>query len=555
MLTIIRNQFLDLALPAQTVAEWFKAWLAWRVIFLRQNPAEAERGLGVCRVVCSLGGYPHAQVESAAADWKRFLPKEWFEGVEVGKDDLLVARSIAQKIPEAKLDGVVSALFSGMSDGMAVMLELVTWDGGEVGPATTQEALVFYGLAEDGQFLLKAIWTKSLPHDDGATYAAATWPDEEATVNAFQRIEKVRARVESGGVKDGVVSYIAQDEEHAVMTYLALRALTGAEAERKPGERTVRGAVAVEQMVHAVTYVALGENVPLVFSPAAARNGSLVVKVFFGTTGLTEKFTNFLKRAGGLFIVTGWLVWLARSELLGNWRLLFWILAVIAALMVAVVVGWKAYFIWMYRTLMKQGLAKVYNAPWAADEVTEMDARFANQPTVRKFSADLEALGGRHVINLDLKNTGCTNLARVYFMPESKAYFYLSFIVENPDGNKNFPALGNFLVRTLYEDGVVVATVDRGNGFKQQLDKGSCSKMLRDVKGVKDMLERHVRVQKRFGTKAAGPIELSKEAFIAREKSDHVRISELNHKYGYYRLVDAIGDSFGWIRRDSREPK
>ena len=273
MLTIIRQEFLDLSLSAQTTTEWFKAWLAWRIIFLRRNPAHAARGLGVCRVVCTLGGYPHAQVESAAADWKRFLPKESFDAVEVGKSDLLVVKSIEQKIPEAKLDAIVSGLFSAMSDGMAVMLELVTWDGRELGPTTAQEALVFYGLAEGGQFLLKAIWTKSLPHDDGATYAAAAWPDEEATVKAFQRIEKVRARVEAGGEQNGVVSYIAQDPVHAGATGLAVRALTGVEAE-VAGERTMRAAVTVEQMAHAVTYVALGEDVPLVFSPAAARSGS-----------------------------------------------------------------------------------------------------------------------------------------------------------------------------------------------------------------------------------------------------------------------------------------
>jgi hypothetical protein len=152
-----------------------------------------------------------------------------------------------------------------------------------------------------------------------------------------------------------------------------------------------------------------------------------------------------------------------------------------------------------------------------------------------------------------VKNTGCSNLARLYYLPDSKTYLYLSFIAENPDAGKNFPVLGSFLARTLYEDGVVVATVDRGNGFKQQLDKSSWSRMLLDVKGVKDMLERHVRVQKRFVTKATGPIELSKEAFIAREKSDHLRLSELNRKYGYYRLVDAFGDSFGWVRRSFRE--
>ncbi len=173
MLTIIRQQFLDLSLGAQTITEWFKAWLSWRTIALRQNAAQAERGHGVCRVVCTLGGYPHAQVESAAADWKRFLPRESFEGVEVGKNDLLVVRSSAQEIPRAELGAIATSLLSGISDGMAVMLELVTWDGGEVGATTTQEVLVFYGLAHEGQFLLKAIWTKSLPHDDGSTAAAA----------------------------------------------------------------------------------------------------------------------------------------------------------------------------------------------------------------------------------------------------------------------------------------------------------------------------------------------------------------------------------------------
>ena len=553
MQIIIRKTFADLALGANAVVDWLNAWLAWRIIYLRKHPKLASRAPGVCRVVWTVGGYPSAATASVLGEWKICTDAQSMEGIELGKHDVIEGRSKTQTAKDAQLSQIVKPLFSGLAEGMAVMIELVTWDGGDVTPQTAQESLVIYGQMVNGQLIVKSIWPKALPHDDGGSYWAAEWPDEEETLKALQKVIRLKASFEEKKSADGTLTFIARDEFKAVAIYSALRTLTGEQAQMGKDE-SIRAKVSPLHMAAAITYAELDDSTLSIFSPATSRASGVFVKTLFRTTSTTEKFRYFFLRAAFWLAVTIGLVWLA-LRFTGAAKWITALAAGLPAIVFAIVVGWKGFFIWLYRREMRKGLQKIYTNPWEATEVTEPGAAFVDQPTFKKYSADIEALGGRHIMDLDVKNTGCSNLARLYFIPASKTYFYLSFMSENPDAGKNFPVMPSFLVRTMYEGGVNFASADKGVSFKPRLDKRSGSKVLVEPKSAADMLERHLRALKDFKTSAAGPVEFTKEDFIAREKSDHEHLSKLHEDYGYYSWWNAVGDSFGWIHGHYKEKR
>jgi hypothetical protein len=548
MQIITRFKFPDVSLDAETIAGWFEAWLGWRMIFLRSNLA-ASRPDGVFRIDGFVAGYPEKELAARASDWSARLPKERFRAAQI-KDDGVLLRSTVQPIGQHELAEILGALFCEPAEAMAMRFELVTWDGGAEDSVVPQEALVLYGVMRDGAFVLKGLWPKALPHDDGSLYQAAAWPEQERALRAFGIFSEVRARLQTTAEDRGKLSHSAETYEEAASAAIALRKLTGKEVEFEPGDVTLRADVTATQMALAASYGAAGNGISSVFSPAVVRQAALLVKILFGSGQLKENIWEFAKRAGGLLGATSVFAALCTLSALGKLRFFIVQAAIVCGIGFLIAAGWKAYIIYMFRTQMRKGLGKVYSAPWEGTEILAPDERFWNQPTFRKLSADAEAAGGRHFIDLMMKNTGTMNVARVYFFADIKTYLFINFILENQDGGKSFPVQATLLARTIFADGVVVATVDQGLGFKKRLDKRSCRKLFMGVTGVADMLARHRKTLAKFQTTARGPLEFTKEEFIANEKSEHVVSSERNRKYGYYRWTDAVGEVFGLLRSD-----
>jgi hypothetical protein len=503
MYVITRQKFLDIPLGPAGVATWFEAWLEWRSIYIRN--AGDGRATGVCRLDCTISGYPAGDVSSKAAQWSAGIPKESFTGVEAGKDDTVVVRSIVQSAVQPRLLEIVKPLFCDLTEGMALMLELVTWDGGPVTSTTIQEALVLYGLIRNGELIVKGIWPKGLPHDDGSIYKSAVWPGEGNAVGGLRKYAMWR---------DGLL----------------------------PNPATA-------------SYSELTDGVKSIFSPSAVRHGSRFVKIIFGGTQLKENLWSFAKRTFGLLAITVVLGWLSSLKFVGGLRYLVLLAAITSGIGLAFAVGWKALLIWMFGSQMRKMFKRIYNEPWSGIEVPDAESACGDEPAFRKLSADALALGGTHLVDFRMTNTGGPNLTRVYFYSESKTYLFLLFLLENPDGGKNFPMQSTFLVRTLYENNVVVATVDQGLGFKKRLDKRSCRKMFMGVTGIADMLARHAKAAKNFMTTERGPLELSKEQLIQREICEHEESSQRNRNYGYYHWSDAFGEIFGLMRRDLVEDR
>jgi len=510
MYVITRNKFLDIPLGPDGVAAWFEGWLGWRAIAIRKNVG--ARGLdGRFHVECTITGYPQGELAGKADEWNRALSKQWFEGAEFGKEDSIVIRSIAQPIGPQPLIEIVTGLFNGLAESMAVMIELITWSGGTISSDTPQQALVLYGLMENGVFVVKAVWPKALPHDDGSISKPAVWPGEASAVEALNQ-------------------------------FLTFR------------QGMFKGPEASETFA-AATYERLDEGVKTVFSPMAAQQGALFVKIIFGGTQLKENFGHFLKRTLGLAGVTALLIWAWTVDGLRMLRYVSLTTALFTGIAFVVAVGWKGFIIWMFRKEMRKGFKRIYTEPWGGREVADAEQIFGGIPSFRKLSDDAVALGGQHVIDLNVTNNPGVNVTRVYFYRESRTYLYMVFLMENPDAGKNFPASSTFLARTLYTNGVVAATIDQGLGFKKRLDRHSCSKMLVGITTVEEMLKRHASVVSKFVTREEGPLAFSKEELIRREISDHEKISQLNRKHGYYTWIEAFGEAFGWVRRDYKEDR
>jgi hypothetical protein len=160
-------------------------------------------------------------------------------------------------------------------------------------------------------------------------------------------------------------------------------------------------------------------------------------------------------------------------------------------------------------------------------------------PAIRKLSADIEALGGRHFadIAIDPPISG-EHAIRVYLFPEESILFSVLFM--RGFGNfRSFPARFTFLLRTAFDDGWRLVSMSGGSGWRRPSPLPVLSRLHDGVADPAEMLERHrasLRKAEGAGRRRA-PLDPSR--IIESFQSDHDEAAEWAIKSGYFGWADA----------------
>jgi hypothetical protein len=354
--------------------------------------------------------------------------------------------------------------------------------------------LVLYGSVQGGAFLLKALWSVGAGELKEEAYASAAWPNEAQFMTALSAYQNGDRVVPQWGrlalfPPPGHLSWLS-----ALAWFLA--------PQDKSGVRGFLLRVAV---------------------------------------------------AGALFVVCLWGV-LAFSA--SNPRLLFPVnlgLA-LAGLGLVYTLGLKSMLIYKALTQMRASLSAAYARPIAYPEIDLAAIPGALQdPTLRKLSAEIAALGGRHYKDIQVQPEVSGQFwIRLYLFPEDATVFTAMFMHRS---GKFYvvPSKATFLLRTNLSDGYRLVSTSGGSGYRKPLS--ALPVISRTFPGVCDpaeMLQKHRAVLAQIEQAGRTRVPIAPEHLIAQMVAEHEQIGAELAKYGYFQWDDAVRMAFHLPRPEYR---
>lgn len=496
---------------------------------------------GEYRIAFEVSCLPEAELQ-VEAERIRCAAGPLFESIQtVGHDTVRGTSRLWALSSASNLTDLCAVVLAAAPDGHPLMVEIITR---KANTSDAAEHLVLYGLVENGSLTLKALWAKVPPHDDGSLYLPAVWPDEEALIGAFEQcraFEQLIARPEGG-----IVWFDFGDSSTAGKVATNLRNAQSNKVQIETDGSVLRTSATQRQLAHAAIALQLTETITATFSTVAMKQGSWIVKAGFG---MNETLPAFFLRTGAFLLPAVLFFWLMRQ--MDGWtgRLLTLAAGIFFVVIFAATFGWKAYLIFMYRKLMRDGMRTVYSKPMEFTVLESLPEMVAQDPAVRKWTADALALGGKHVIDLDVHNTGCKSIARCFYIPAQRTFLQVMCLYELQDGLQHFPANSNFLATTYFPDGVNVVCTNARMGYRKRLDPRSVAKAIPEALTPRQLLDKHSAVLAGF-TPPGAALEFDAKQFLARSASDHLSYAKRMEKYGYYRWEDAVREVFNIVRPD-----
>src|SRR5262249_51999500 len=288
------------------------------------------------------------------------------------------------------------------------------------------------------------------------------------------------------------------------------------------------------------------------FAPRHAQRGlhwALSRVIRFPTR---HKLRAFLDRAGffgGLLLLAlgllAWvLTWPAPDPLL---------LGVLTALALGplaglvYVVGKEFRRVATFHRRMTAALTRAYSRSLRFEEVDLAALGVIDDPAVRKYTTELEALGCRHYLDVrtDPGPEG-TIYVRLFLLPGERTYVHLLLMF----ATKQFllyPAKATLLATTYLEEGRLVS-INGGGGYRKLLNPRVIARHFAD-RDPAAFLAKHARVLQRLRDEGQRPVLLSgPQALLQRLVDDHEETRQLYERYGYYSWGAAFRQAFDLVR-------
>jgi hypothetical protein len=174
-----------------------------------------------------------------------------------------------------------------------------------------------------------------------------------------------------------------------------------------------------------------------------------------------------------------------------------------------------------------------------------------DDPTVRKYTAELEALGCRHYLDVrtDPGPEG-TSYFRLFFLPTEATYVHLLLMFSTKQF-RLFPAKPTLLVTTYLEEGRLTS-INSGGGYRKSVNPRVIARHFPE-KDPATFLAKHCRVARRLRDEGQRPVLLSgRQALLQRLIDDHEETRQLWERYGYYSWGAAFRQAFDLVRPEYR---
>lgn len=202
---------------------------------------------------------------------------------------------------------------------------------------------------------------------------------------------------------------------------------------------------------------------------------------------------------------------------------------------------------------MKASNRRVYNQSIEYPPCEQGDANLTEDPTVRKFSADFEALGCRFVQDVAIRPaiTGAA-FVRIYQLPDSATLLALSFM-HRVGAASFFPLKPLFYLRTELSDGTRVISTNQEGGFAKPTLQSVVARGYPGVEDAETMLARHYNLIRKHQNGGSAPVVLAPEELVGKMVADHDEIRPIMVQRGYYDWEQAFRRTFRLVRPEYRD--
>jgi hypothetical protein len=498
MLCLTRKDFPDLLLDDHDLEAVVELWFRWH----RMAPPAvlAIVATGYHRVEGRLWGFPRQQAESLqqalrAAAASCGLPEVQVE--QPDPDTLTVSTRYLDLGQPCSLVALLDCFAAPEFEGLPLMLRLSLheWRGQPQGPPLAGSTIALCGQLQGGRLLLKAAWPARLVPGQERLYEKARWQGEERFLRA------VRAYP---GPSDPPTGY---------------EVLFGSRRHQKRAHWLASW---------------------IVDFPGEAKLPGFLRRVGF--------FTAFILLAVALLI---WVPmdWLSKI-LVAAW-------AVLCGKGLVYVVYRKARLVVAYYTRMRAAFERLYTQDPCFEEIDLAAVGAWPDPHACKYSAELQALGCRHYMDVRTNaSSSGTSCIRVFVLPEERTYLNLLLLyVTSGNQLRLFPARATLLVTTyLVWDRRLVSTDTDSVGYRKKRDPRLVARCFPGAEDPATLLEKHRKVLRRLLGEAdqLAPL-LGPQGLLQRLRQDHEEAAELARRYGYYSWGAALRAAFKLPRREYLE--
>jgi hypothetical protein len=201
---------------------------------------------------------------------------------------------------------------------------------------------------------------------------------------------------------------------------------------------------------------------------------------------------------------------------------------------------------------MVQARQRVYAQPVRQVPVDLAKAAVLYDPTVVKYTNDLEALGARHCFDGRAEPASSNDsYVRIYVLPEARSYFFFSFLRASRS-HHYFPARPVFLLKTYFDDGHRLYSAST-LGFERLHTPNCTARHLADEYDVEQALESHQRtVAKLIAEGRTVKRLMPAEELVDLTAQEHAEAATLRKVHGYFTLRGAIRQAFDLPRPEFR---
>jgi hypothetical protein len=558
MHAVTRKEFLDRWMDLNELEALVHMWNGW----FRLSGALPKRHHCGWRWEARWQGFPRARGEALELWLQRQAMAAGLPATFVGRPDpdTLTLESFIRGLGHP---GNLELLFAAASNlkfaDLTLMLRLTagSWLIGEGGEPSEWQTLVLFGLVREGRFQLKTLWPAETATE--GIYEHTDWPAETeflAALGSYREVERCLQQelpLEEWSTYSHKM-FMCSDSIEAVLVGNALGKLTGQADEVVPTGPAVSAPATVVQFAQAVSFV---RRSPYFREMLSRSSRALAQKVVAGWLRLSgqRSLPAFLFLLA-CFIVPALLCFAIFGELASQRRGWFFLLLGAALIGGAAREAWKkGRTVRLYRLHLKAGLKDLYSGPVPQVPVSLEDHRVAEDPSVRKSSRDVEALGARHHVDFTCEITGRhLGFHRLYLLPEERTYLTMFIIVESHE-LRMFPARTGYHLLTYFADGSRLVCANSGVGFRKlSREVRATVRFFPDATDPAALLARHRAVLQRLLRQGSQLAPFEPAEILQRQKREHEEACQFAAKGGYYTWSDALHEVFGIVRREYKEP-
>lgn len=489
MLSLSRKKFIDRRLAPDDLDDITDLWLAWH----EDARGCWERLVGYHALELQLYGFPRQRGKLLKEELEsRLKERRWDYSTDLSNPDLIRVSSPSQSLSEPCSLGdwlalVQAPAFCGLV--AFLRLSLHDWPGQPEGPASAGNTLVLCGLVEKNGYLLKTIWPADLEGGPERLFELAVWPDEERFLQSYEEYRRSNSILP------------APDDLFSLRSVQKRSTFLGGLVVYLHGNRG-RLYWFLTRLAFHTSALALVVCLYLFLPPFEAKTAvCYALAVLFGTA-------------------------------------LFYLLSHEAARVQR-----------LHRNI-RAGLKKNYTQSLTFEAVDLAELGVKEDPNVVKYTAEVEALGCRHLADFRiLPGPNGIFYNRLFVHPAENSYVFLNLMLSTASFQK-FPAHVFFLITTYFDD-LRLVTIHDGGGFRRPVVPGVLSRVFLGVNDPALLLAAHRKrvEQQRLEGHILAPL-MNASAVFERMAEDHTETAAAMRRHGYYSWSAAVRQNFKLVRRE-----